>query len=105
MTASALTISCRLLTQLLRTGNSMETEAFLQASQQAEAGAASSIGPAAIPDDSRLRPIRRDLARAVDSLPELPAHLQHMAERPWVMAMQLRWVRANLVEEKLEKEQ
>ncbi|KAK9797410.1 hypothetical protein WJX73_007341 [Symbiochloris irregularis] len=85
-------------------GVSPPAKSLPQTSQPASDGVESNIGSGALPEDSRLRPIRRDLARAVDSLPKLPAHLQHMAGRPWVMAMQLRWVRANLVEEKLEKE-
>ena len=37
------------------------------------------------------------------ALPELPKHLQHMTARPWVIAMQLRWVQKNIREERLEK--
>ena len=43
--------------------------------------------------------------RAPDALPSLPAHLQHMADRPWVVALQLRWVKNNLLEDRAEKEQ
>ena len=38
-----------------------------------------------------------------DALPTLPAHLQHMANRPWVVAMQLRWAKQNLQEDQQEK--
>ena len=41
--------------------------------------------------------------RAPSATPSLPAHLQHMAERPWVAAMQLRWIRDNMIEERTEK--
>lgn len=40
-----------------------------------------------------------------DALPILPPHMRHMAARPWVIAMQLRWVKQNLAAEQQEKMQ